>query len=64
LIRKEYGLPGGWLGRALKVYARVKRQVEKLVLLGRFDFVPGDLRLKKHLRAKTSFSSNIGVNKL
>jgi hypothetical protein len=35
-----------------------------LVLLGRFDFVPGDLRLKKHLRAKTSFSSNIGVNKL
>ena len=64
VIRKEYGVPGGPLGKLLKVYARVKRQVQKLVLLGRCDLVPGEVRLKKHLRAKTSFSSNIGVDKL
>lgn len=64
VIRKEYGVPGGLVGKALRLYARVKRQIEKLVLLGKFDVVPGEVRLKKHLRAKTSFSSNIGVDKL
>jgi hypothetical protein len=63
-IQQEYGMPGGLLRRVLKLYARVKRQVEKLVLLGKFDLVPGEFRLKQHLRAKTSFSSNIGVDKL
>jgi glycosyltransferase involved in cell wall biosynthesis len=64
LIRKEYGLPGGWLGHVLQVYARLKRQVEKLLILGKCDVIPGGLLLRKHLRAKTSFSSNIGVDKL
>jgi len=63
-IRKEYGVPGGWLGKALGWYARFKRQVEKLFILGKLDLKPGNLLLKKHLRQRTSFSSNIGVDKL
>ena len=63
-IRKEYGVPGGFAGRVLQFYARLKRQIEKLFLLGKCDLIPGGLLLKKHLRKKTSFSSNIGVDKL
>ena len=64
MIRKEYGVPGGWAGKALQTYARIKRQAEKLFVLGKCDLVPGGVRLRKHLRARTSFSSNIGVDKL
>jgi glycosyltransferase involved in cell wall biosynthesis len=64
LIRTEYGVPAGWLGHVLQVYARLKRQAEKLFILGKCDVIPGGLLLRKHLRAKTSFSSNIGVDKL
>lgn len=63
-IRKEYGVPGGWLGKSLTAYARAKRQVEKLLIRGKCDLLPGNLLLRKHLRAKTTFSSNIGVDKL
>ena len=64
IIRQEYGVPGGLLGRLLLGYARLKRQAEKLLLRGRCDLLPGDWLLRKHLRAKTTFSSNIGVDKL
>ena len=64
LIRQEYNVPGGWIGKILGIYARLKRQAEKLVLRGKCDLMPGDLLLKKHLRQKASFSSNIGVDKL
>jgi glycosyltransferase involved in cell wall biosynthesis len=64
VIRKEYGVPGGSLGELLRQYARFKRQIEKLLIRGRCDLIPGGLLLKKHLREKTSFSSNIGVDKL
>lgn len=63
-IRKEYGVPGGSVGKVLHVYARLKRQAEKLLIRGKCDLIPGGLLLKKHLREKTSFSSNIGVDKL
>jgi len=63
-IRKEYGVPGGSLGSLLGTYARLKRQLEKLLIRGKCDLLPGNLLLKKHLREKTSFSSNIGVDKL
>jgi glycosyltransferase involved in cell wall biosynthesis len=64
LIRREYGVPGGWLGRVLRDYARAKRQAEKLVLLGKCDLIPGRWRLRKHMREKTVFSSNINLDKL
>jgi glycosyltransferase involved in cell wall biosynthesis len=63
-IRKEYGVPGGRLAPFLLHYARIKRQLEKLLLRGKCDLIPGNLLLKKHLRARTNFSSNIGVDKL
>ncbi len=63
-IRQEYGVPGGLLGRMLCHYARAKRQVQKLVLLGKCDLVPGRWLLRKHMRERTEFSSNIQVDKL
>jgi hypothetical protein len=64
IIREEYGVPGGLAFKVLNFYARVKRQVEKLLILRKCDLTPGDWLLKKHLRQKTEFSSNIGVDKL
>jgi glycosyltransferase involved in cell wall biosynthesis len=63
-IRKEYGVPGGLLGRLLLQYARLKRQIEKLFVLGKCDLIPGAWHLKRHMRERTEFSSNIGVDKL
>ncbi|MSU57885.1 MAG: glycosyltransferase [Pedosphaera sp.] len=63
-IRAEYGVPGGLLGRMLMQYARVKRQAEKLLFLGKCDLVSGHRHLQRHMRAKTQFSSNIGLDKL
>ena len=64
MIRKEYGVPGGVAGKILGIYARLKRQAEKLLFLGKCDLMPGGMHLKRHLREKTTFSSNIGVDKL
>src|SRR5439155_10996302 len=50
LIRKEYGVPGGPVGQALMQYARLKRQVQKLLLRGKCDLMPGNFLLRKHLR--------------
>jgi len=64
-IQREYGVPGGpWIKKLLLNYARLKRQLEKLLVLGKCDLIPGNLLLKKYLRQKTAFSSNIGVDKL
>jgi glycosyltransferase involved in cell wall biosynthesis len=63
-IRKQYGVPTGFIGAALKKYARLKRQVEKLLILGKCDLIPGRLLLRRHMRSKTEFSSNIGLDKL
>lgn len=64
LIQDEYGVPRGPIRKALRFYARLKRQAVKLLLRGSFDVIPGEVLLKRHLRAKTSFSSNIGLDKL
>ena len=64
LLRKEHGSPGGLLGRACNYWYRLVRQGQKLRYLGTCDLIPGGLILRKHLRAKTEFSSNIGVDKL
>ena len=63
-IRREYGVPAGWVGRLLNYYARAKRQAEKLVLLGKCDGVPGRWLLRKHMQEQTKFSSNIELDKL
>jgi glycosyltransferase involved in cell wall biosynthesis len=63
-ICQEYGNPGGLVGRLLYYYARFKRQVQKLLLLGKCDLVPGRWYLRRHMRSQTQFSSNIGLDKL
>jgi glycosyltransferase involved in cell wall biosynthesis len=63
-IRKEHGFPGGIPGKLLELFARVKRQLQKLIHRRRLDLVPGKWFLKKHMRDKGTFSSNIGVDKL
>lgn len=63
-IRKEHGFPGGATGRLLEILAKAKRQLQKLIYRGRFDLVSGKQFLKEHMRDKTTFSSNIGVDKL
>jgi glycosyltransferase involved in cell wall biosynthesis len=64
LIRKEYGVPGGWIGWGLHKFARFKRQLEKLFIRGKMDIVPGRLRLRRYMQQQTQFSSNIGLDKL
>jgi len=63
-IRKEHGFPGGIKGQVCEVLARVKRQIQKLFYHGRLDLIPGRWILKKHMREKATFSSNIGIDKL
>ena len=62
-IRAEYGVPGGLTGKALGIYARLKRQAEKLFILGKCDLIPGGWLLRKHVRERTQVSSRIGVAK-
>lgn len=63
-ICKEYGTPRGLPGWLLQRYARLKRQAQKLVFLGKCDLVPGRWYLRRHMRSHTEFSSNIGLDKL
>jgi hypothetical protein len=63
-IRAEYGVPPGWRGKALMSYARCKRQVQKLMMRGKCDVIPGKILLRRHFREKATFSSNIGLDKL
>ena len=50
--------------KLLEIFAKAKRQLQKLFYRGKFDLVSGKFFLKKHMREKTTFSSNIGVDKL
>jgi glycosyltransferase involved in cell wall biosynthesis len=63
-LRHEHGAPTGAPGKILELFARAKRQLQKLIYRGRFDLVPGRRFLKKHMRDEAKFSSNIGVDKL
>lgn len=63
-IRAEHGVPGGFIGQVLGFYARVKRQGEKLFILGKCDLIPGKFRLHRHMQEKTTFSSNMGLDKI
>ena len=64
LILKGHGVPDGWRGAMLRVYYRSKRQAQKLRFRGKCDLIPGSWILKKHMREKTSFTSNVDIGKL
>lgn len=63
-INKEHGFPGGLLGQLLRILYRGKRQLQKLCYRGKCDLVPGHWILRKHMREKADFTSNIGVGKI
>jgi hypothetical protein len=64
LLKREHGCPAGLLGRIVYVYGHARRQMQKLIYRGTCDFIPARWILRKHFRAKTTFSSNIGLDKL
>ena len=63
-IRKEHGFPGGAWGGVLSLCHRAKRQLQKLRHRGRCDVISGRWHLRKHMREKTNFSSNIDMDRL
>jgi glycosyltransferase involved in cell wall biosynthesis len=63
-IRREHGLPSGAVGKVFEVFAKAKRQIQKIVYRGKPDLISGKWLLKKHMRDQTTFSSNVGVDKL
>jgi hypothetical protein len=46
------------------VLFKLKRQGQKLRVRGTCDLVPGTWRLKSHLRERSEFSSNAGLDRL
>lgn len=64
IILKDHGVPVGMAARALRLLFRAKRQLQKLFYRGKCDLISGKWLLKKHMREKTTFSSNIGLDKL
>jgi glycosyltransferase involved in cell wall biosynthesis len=64
IIKREHGNPGGWRGASLRLVYRAKRQWQKLRVRHKCDLIPGTWLLKSHLREKTEFSSNAGLDKL
>jgi glycosyltransferase involved in cell wall biosynthesis len=64
LIRREHGAPDGFRGQIFRAIARGRRQFQKLRHRGRCDLLPGSWTLRKHMHEKTTFSSNIGLDKL
>lgn len=64
LIKAEYGNPGGPLSAGLKLLYKAKRQAQKLRYRGHCDLIPGTWKLRPHMRERTDFSSNVGLDKL
>jgi glycosyltransferase involved in cell wall biosynthesis len=64
LIKREHGNPGGGWSAGLKVIYKAKRQAQKLFYRGHCDLIPGTWKLRPHMRARTDFSSNVGLDKL
>jgi hypothetical protein len=64
IIRRAHGVPDGPRGKLLRVGYRLKRQAQKLRYRGRCDLVPGSWILKKHMKPRTSFTSNSAVEHL
>ncbi|MGA2540425.1 MAG: glycosyltransferase family 2 protein [Verrucomicrobiota bacterium] len=63
-LRLAHGCPAGLLGKAAGIYARLRRQWQKIRHRGTCDLIPGRFILRKHMRERTNFSSNSGVDKV
>lgn len=64
IIRREYGNPGGVIGKCLKVCFRAKRQMQKLFYLGSCDLFPGNWKLRSHRQEKTQITSNRSLDEI
>lgn len=66
IILREHGRPEGWRGGLYRTVFRLKRQCQKLIYRGRVDLLPGSwiLRLRRHMKKQTRFTSNIEIGKL
>lgn len=64
MICREHGAREGLRGKMMRFVARGRRQLQKLRIRGRCDLIPGGWTLRKHMHEKTTFSSNIGLDKL
>ena len=64
IIREEHGLKKGVIGMLQVIYGKMRRQGQKLAIRGKVDLMPGTFYQRKHLREKTNFSSNIGLDRL
>jgi len=64
VLCREHGRPEGWRGMCLQVCFRLKRQMQKFVVRRKVDLIPGTWKLRPHMKAKTEFSSNCGLDKL
>ena len=63
-IKKQHGVPGGVAGRILYLYGHARRQLQKIIYRRTCDVYPARWLLRRHMREKTTFSSNIGIDKL
>ena len=64
ILMQEHGKLPGSVGKVQTFFYKAKRQAQKLTTRGKIDLVPGNFRLRKFLREKCDFSSNIGLDKL
>ena len=64
LVKREHGNANGVWSAGLKLIYRAKRQAQKLFYRGHCDLIPGAWRLRPHMRERTDFSSNVGLDKL
>jgi hypothetical protein len=63
-IREEYGCPPDSLDPLRRFTGRALRQLEKLLVRGKCDLFPASWTLRKHLKASTSFASNLDFDRL
>jgi glycosyltransferase involved in cell wall biosynthesis len=64
ILKREHGCPDGLVGRLFYIYGHARRQVQKLLIRGHCDLIPAPWILRRHMREKTTFSSNSGLDKL
>ena len=64
IIKNEHGHGGGPGSACRKLIYKAKRQLQKLVYRGHCDLIPGTWKLRPHMRERTDFSSNSGLDKL